>query len=43
MRTYVHSPKKPAPRYCGMPTIESPAQQDPTPVLLALGLEPARA
>ncbi len=35
-------PKKPAPRYCGVPTLESPAQPDPTPVLLALGLEPAK-
>lgn len=35
-------PKKPSPLYCGVPTLESPAQQDPTPVLLALGLEPAR-
>lgn len=34
--------KKPAPRYCGVPVIESAAQQDPTPVLLALGLEPAK-
>src|SRR5215510_4397641 len=34
--------KKSAPRYCGVPVIESAAQQDPTPVLLALGLEPAK-
>ena len=35
-------PKKPAPRYCGVPMLESAAQPDPTPVLLAPGLEPAR-
>ena len=35
-------PKQPAPRYCGVPTLESAAQPDPTPVLLALGLEPAK-
>lgn len=35
-------PKKPAPRYCGVPILESAAQPDPTPVLLALGLEPAK-
>lgn len=34
--------KKPAPRYCGVPILESAAQPDPTPVLLALGLEPAK-
>ena len=35
-------PKQPAPRYCGVPILESAAQPDPTPVLLALGLEPAK-
>jgi len=35
-------PKQPAPRYCGVPMVESAAQPDPTPVLLALGLEPAK-
>jgi len=35
-------PKQPAPRYCGVPTLESAAQPDPTPILLALGLEPAK-
>ena len=35
-------PKKPAPRYCGVPMLESAAQPDPTPVLLMPGLEPAR-
>ena len=34
--------KKLAPRYCGVPVLESAAQPDPTPVLLALGLDPAR-
>jgi len=35
-------PKQPAPRYCGVPMLESAAQPDPTPVLSALGLEPAK-
>ena len=34
--------KKPAPRYCGVPVIESAVQQDQTSVRLALGLEPAK-
>lgn len=35
-------PKKPVPSYCAVPKLEWAARQDPTPVLLAQGLEPAR-
>jgi len=34
--------KKPAPRYCGVPMLERVARPDPTPILLASGLEPAQ-
>ncbi len=34
--------KNTAPRYCGVPILESAAQADSTPVLLMPGLEPAR-
>jgi [glutamine synthetase] adenylyltransferase / [glutamine synthetase]-adenylyl-L-tyrosine phosphorylase len=42
MRAMSTRPKNPAPLYCGVPTLESPAQQESTPVLFALGLEPAK-
>jgi glutamate-ammonia-ligase adenylyltransferase len=35
-------PKKPVPRYCASPTLEWAARPDPTPILLASGLEPAQ-
>lgn len=35
-------PKKQAPRYCAAPTLAWTARLDPTPVLLASGLEPAQ-
>ena len=35
-------PKKQAPRYCAAPTLAWAARPDPTPVLLASGLEPAQ-
>ena len=35
-------PKKPVPRYCAIPALEWVARPDPTPVLLAPGLEPAQ-
>jgi glutamate-ammonia-ligase adenylyltransferase len=34
--------KKPAPRYCTVPQLEWAARPDPTPVILALGLEAAQ-
>jgi glutamate-ammonia-ligase adenylyltransferase len=34
--------KKPRPRYCAAPTLEWAARPDPTPILLASGLEPAQ-
>jgi [glutamine synthetase] adenylyltransferase / [glutamine synthetase]-adenylyl-L-tyrosine phosphorylase len=34
--------KKPVPSYCAVPKLEWAARPDPTPVLLAPGLEPAR-
>ena len=34
-------PKKPVPRYCAVPTLEWAARPDPTPVLLAPGLDQA--
>ncbi len=34
------SPKKQVPRYCAVPKLEWAARPDPTPVLLASGLEP---
>jgi glutamate-ammonia-ligase adenylyltransferase len=33
-------PKKPVPRYCTLPKLEWSARPDPTPILLASGLEP---
>jgi glutamate-ammonia-ligase adenylyltransferase len=35
-------PKKSVPRYCAIPKLEWAARPDPTPVLLAPGLDPAR-
>jgi len=35
-------PKKPVPRYCALPKLEWAPRPDPTPVLLASGLEPAQ-
>jgi glutamate-ammonia-ligase adenylyltransferase len=35
-------PKKPRPRYCASPTLEWAARPDPTPILLASGLEEAQ-
>jgi len=34
--------KKPRPRYCASPALEWAARPDPTPILLASGLEPAQ-
>ena len=34
--------KKPVPRYCAIPALEWTARPDPTPVLLASGLEPSQ-
>jgi glutamate-ammonia-ligase adenylyltransferase len=34
--------KKPVPRYCAVPKLQWAARPDPTPILLAPGLEPAR-
>jgi glutamate-ammonia-ligase adenylyltransferase len=34
--------KKQVPRYCAVPTLEWAARPDPTPILLASGLEPAQ-
>ena len=34
--------KKPVPHYCAVPTLEWAARPDPTPILLASGLEPAQ-
>ena len=34
--------KKPAPRNRPVPTLDRPARQDPTPILLAFGLEPSQ-
>jgi glutamate-ammonia-ligase adenylyltransferase len=35
-------PKKPVPRYCAVPKLEWAARPDPTPVLLAPGLDPIK-
>ncbi len=35
-------PKKPVPRYCALPKLEWAARPDPTPILLASGLEPTQ-
>ena len=35
-------PKKSVPRYCAVPKLEWAARQDPTPVLLAPGLDQTR-
>ncbi len=35
-------PKKPLPRYCAAPALQWAARPDPTPILLASGLEPAQ-